>query len=1593
MKKRFLWMMLTMLALIITGCGSNDKAGGDSSAGSLPSASVLADFLTVTPSKISMNGLDYNLVLPFIKKADSSLKIEAKNFSFSLTGCDVNTSNFIPSSILLDGSKGSIKQLAIMGDVKQTCIPNAYELIGDVVISAGGKSKTLTHQVLVQTNVNSNGNPNGGNNPTGPSVDGNYSLYNVASTVAISKASTEYAVRAQLINKQLKAVPGKIVEILAFDSRFGSFKEMAVTTDASGWANFIYVSPNTLPANGSNIPVTIVFDDNGTRHDSKNMTLTFSTSSTAPNNYNFMNATSIIVKSASAQRQITVDLVDSSGVGIGGQNISITNIPNTYGSFATATATTDGAGRASFPYTAPSDLTAINNTSQNANLIYTDPSGASITATITIFIQASSTTLVKYSLINPTTPISISYPGEKKEIAIQLVKNNTPQTGESVTAKSISSAFGNIKNSTVSTGSDGYARFSYVAADPLTNGSQDLEIIYVDSDGVEVNNTVTINVAKVDYSQYKISTIPSDLNVSQDSELKIIQVYLKDNNGNPAVDLNVTVEYFDQHYGVMDRYSASTDSNGHIEFKYIAPIGVDVLDGNTTSFKISLQADATVSSQVNIAFNKSVANSPVANVYIVPDVLTIAKGSEQRTVRITSVDSKNFGVVGHFKIENPTNGTGGYGSFNKLDIVTDAQGNADIIYTAPSSIDGLSDRNISIIETVTNISKILTIQFQQINKEQLYDLNLSVNNSINVDGTGTLGITIHESGKPTKLIADSDVKEVNATMKFPDMLRFDADATGVTYSGENQKAYKLWAKHLSGVAIVKISATIFNGTKNVTLTQEFPVVILAGEIFSMSIFHNKNSFDPNTGLHEDYYTIHAVDTYGNPVSAGTALHPSLINQPKSALVVGTGSIETPNKFKDTNFSGVTDTDRVIVLPSIGKIDKLYLGDWTIDNVSNTELTFKETFSGTNTSGLTYIVGNSKRIIVRNNIQQVAAADISSPSGSYITDSKGNAQFVVKYDPVLKGEYFYLAANADSNGRRIGTSLESIFFYGGYQLRSIITDFYVHSKGNSFLTGYYMLDSVGNKYMDFNAKLPSFDSSKGSYLVDNKKKEFTYTAPSDISKLAGTTYEFNMTVSEVESVYETFRVHFIDDTNYSKYKLLTKESNFTIAQGGETHILNFFLRDNATVLPDKVIKVDAFDPKSGTLNTYAAVTDATGMASFAYTAPTDLSQLYGTSMVFRGYLNNNPAIDANITVDFNPVGSKDYTGYKLTAVPTDFTVSSGGEKRVFNVYLEDNNTLPAANEEIYILDFNRSTGSMDKYSRTTDANGMVVFEYTAPSSVTGLDTTFKAQMKNSNIVNQQLHITYNAKPSQDVNTTNLALIAAPSVVAVPTSGGSRTLNLYLEDSVAKAPVRDINISVEFFDPNLGTMDRYMGTTDNNGYVSFIYTATAAQAKDPDLNITFRVDGGVPTRETNITIKHIDSIVADVNTTNYDLIPVPAQLNIATAGASKSIDLYLEDNSTHSPVAKQAIKALFFNPNLGKLDHYIATTDTNGYVSFVYTAPANQLPSSDINVTFVVEGGSPVKDATVEIKFQPQPTVNTTNMDLIATPSSVNVPKCW
>lgn len=176
----------------------------------------------------------------------------------------------------------------------------------------------------------------------------------------------------------------------------------------------------------------------------------------------------------------------------------------------------------------------------------------------------------------------------------------------------------------------------------------------------------------------------------------------------------------------------------------------------------------------------------------------------------------------------------------------------------------------------------------------------------------------------------------------------------------------------------------------------------------MSIAYESTEYDAQRGF-VDHYRVHATDANGNPIS-GLALKESIVNGVKKIrnrkLQVTTGSIEssTPINFFDNGVdfsqSGVKAGDNLIIIPSSGKTNPSYLGDWTIRNVGSSLTLAEGSFNLESTNGLTYIIGNEQRFLGSNGSGRIATAHIETPANGGTTDADGFSYFDVVYDPVL-----------------------------------------------------------------------------------------------------------------------------------------------------------------------------------------------------------------------------------------------------------------------------------------------------------------------------------------------------------------------------------------------------------------------------------------------------------------------------------------------------------------------------------------------------------------------------------------------------------------
>jgi hypothetical protein len=277
-----------------------------------------------------------------------------------------------------------------------------------------------------------------------------------------------------------------------------------------------------------------------------------------------------------------------------------------------------------------------------------------------------------------------------------------------------------------------------------------------------------------------------------------------------------------------------------------------------------------------------------------------------------------------------------------------------------------------------------------------------------------------------QVIDDAKVKEVTLTSTLTNILTFSAGADTTTYTGLGKNTnIAIQSKTLSGIAALQIRAVIKDGSSEIILTKTLSVTVIAGPVTSMSIPYVDSGpckADQTEKLYSNKHIIHASDKYGNP--AQVRIVPSLINGtkhvvPKPNFGSGTGSIDTGTSFKDNTvniFNDVTTEDRLIITPNADHSDHSYLGGWTIGDVLNdNELQLSETFTGSDESNLSYIIGSEKRFLGRD----LVTATVTSPSGEYVTDENGTLLLEVCYDPKLAAHTFTLGAYAVDGGKRMG----------------------------------------------------------------------------------------------------------------------------------------------------------------------------------------------------------------------------------------------------------------------------------------------------------------------------------------------------------------------------------------------------------------------------------------------------------------------------------------------------------------------------------------------------------------------------------------------
>jgi len=443
---------------------------------------------------------------------------------------------------------------------------------------------------------------------------------------------------------------------------------------------------------------------------------------------------------------------------------------------------------------------------------------------------------------------------------------------------------------------------------------------------------------------------------------------------------------------------------------------------------------------------------------------------------------------------------------------------------------------------------------------------------------------------------------------------------------------------------------------------------------------------------------------------------------------------------------------------------------------------------------------------------------------------------------------------------------------------------------------------------------------------------------------------------------------------------------TITQPQTTYEISVQVVKQGHIVVGQAVNLRPFNRTYGYSTSYSTVTGEDGYAKFSYISP-DTLPADGETVTLKLDMQDEEAgktVTQDIVLTFkkeSPIPPVDTTGYVLNVVPAAINISKPMESVGIDLQLLNGNN-PVKNQVIIVHAFSISNGRMADMKVETDNVGVAHFTYIAPAQLpnNSLDLVFEVE-GGTPVLQKSVNVVFGGTPP--VDTANYTIQAVPSQFTIGGAGESKTISLYVVNTATQAPVPNITVKADWFNPVNGTLNAYSITTNANGQAVFNYTAPDVLPTN-GFNITFKFDNATNPKPTNVAVAFGGSSNPPVNTANYAIQAVPAQFTIGGAGESKTINLYVVDTTTQSPVPNITVKADWFDPSKGTLSKYTVTTNANGQAVFNYTAP-DVLPTTGFNITFKFDNATNPKPTNVSVSFASGGQYNLTN---VTTPITVN-----
>ncbi|OIP54583.1 MAG: hypothetical protein AUK54_05960 [Helicobacteraceae bacterium CG2_30_36_10] len=434
-------------------------------------------------------------------------------------------------------------------------------------------------------------------------------------------------------------------------------------------------------------------------------------------------------------------------------------------------------------------------------------------------------------------------------------------------------------------------------------------------------------------------------------------------------------------------------------------------------------------------------NTTVVSVLLPVSSKTLTVSSEDVQIEVSVFDSENLPYSeGFVKLKYPDDVLSGrdIGSFDKLSS-TLANGKAYFNYTAPIKLDAnTSDISFGFYHdsTPTNMKaytfSIVPETNQTVsNNYVLYSSLNSENVSMELNSEKSVEFYLTDDNNIT--LENNAITSMKFESKNPALLTLsdvlsDTNGSTITIEGRNSVTVKARSNTLSGIIPIKVTVifTNSNGTKE-TLEKVFNIVVLSGPPTAMSLSYAGTEQNANYAKFIENWVLTVTDKYNNPINTTPAVAMGLIvgyaessattsnvanylyfNSVTSDGNLTNSALDTFKSSKEVFENVDLVNDKLVLFGGTGYLFDAY-GKWDINAIeSNTTLSLKDDYNGSDVSGLGFAVGHNFRNETCSGSPVVA--NVYAQNNNNILESTGSMILQIEYDYYLVGKSVMLWTN-------------------------------------------------------------------------------------------------------------------------------------------------------------------------------------------------------------------------------------------------------------------------------------------------------------------------------------------------------------------------------------------------------------------------------------------------------------------------------------------------------------------------------------------------------------------------------------------------------